>query len=116
WRVWRPNSGASHGLQCALLMTGALIVTPFGLNYDLYLLAAAAAFFLSAVSWNAMDGIERNSLIAGFFLPLTVLLTMTEGYSLAPWIVLLVFAAFASRALGRTIIPVSASNHAIPAE
>ncbi|MEO1749909.1 MAG: glycosyltransferase family 87 protein, partial [Pseudomonadota bacterium] len=26
WRVWRPYSGVSHGLQCALLMTGALIV------------------------------------------------------------------------------------------
>ncbi|MEL6203330.1 MAG: glycosyltransferase family 87 protein [Pseudomonadota bacterium] len=116
WRVWRPNSGVSHGLRCALIMSGALIVTPFGLNYDLYLLAPAAAFFVSVVAWQEMDGIERNSLIAGFFLPLTVLLTMTEGYSLAPWIVLLVFASFARRALGRTIIPVSEGNRAVPAQ
>ena len=116
WQVWRQKASASHGLKCAVLIVGALIVTPFGLNYDLYLLAPAAAFFLATVSWSEMDGLERNSLIAGFFLPLTVLFTMTEGYSLAPWIVILVFAAFASRALGRAIVPVSNGRSAIAAE
>ncbi|MEO1702116.1 MAG: glycosyltransferase family 87 protein [Pseudomonadota bacterium] len=116
WRVWRPQANVCHPIKCALLMAGALVVTPFGLNYDLFLLAPAGAFFVSAVSWGQMDSIERNSLIAGFFLPLTVLLTMTEGYSLAPWIVLLVFAAFAGRALGRKIVPVSDPGQVAPAE
>ncbi|MEO0543847.1 MAG: glycosyltransferase family 87 protein [Pseudomonadota bacterium] len=116
WQVWRAKSSASHSLKCAVLMAGALIVTPFGLNYDLYLLAPAAAFFVSAVAWGEMDSIERNSLIAGFFLPITVLLTMTEGYSLAPWIVMLVFAAFAGRALGRNVVPIGINGAPVAAE
>ncbi|MEM1376889.1 MAG: glycosyltransferase family 87 protein, partial [Pseudomonadota bacterium] len=98
--AWRREVRVAWELKCAMLLIGALIVTPFGLNYDLYILAPAAAFYLAAVPWAKMDGVERNCLIAGFFLPVTVLLTMTAGYSLAPWIVLLVFGAMARTAFG----------------
>ncbi|MEN0001142.1 MAG: glycosyltransferase family 87 protein [Pseudomonadota bacterium] len=114
--IWRRSSHVPYALKCGLLLVGALIVTPFGLNYDLYLLAPAAAYFIASIGWDKMDGVERNSLIAGFFLPITILLTMTEGYSLAPWIVLLVFGAFAARAFGRTVSPAGAGATAVPAE
>ncbi|MEL6435161.1 MAG: glycosyltransferase family 87 protein, partial [Pseudomonadota bacterium] len=111
--AWRPQSGISHPMRCAMLMTGALIVTPFGLNYDLYLLAPAGAFFLAAVDWSEMDGIERNTVIAGFVLPVTVLLTMASGYSLAAWTVPIVFVALARRAFEPDTVP---SRSIAPAE
>ncbi|MEL6919961.1 MAG: glycosyltransferase family 87 protein [Pseudomonadota bacterium] len=98
--VWRRGSRVDHALKCAMLMVGALIVTPFGLNYDLYLLAPAAAFLLASVPWSALTGAERNALVALFVLPITILMTMNIGFSLAPWLVFAAFVVIAMRAFG----------------
>ncbi|MHB8529576.1 MAG: glycosyltransferase family 87 protein [Caulobacteraceae bacterium] len=49
--LWR--SAADFRLKAAALITGALLATPYCLDYDLVLLAPAAAFFLS---WSLQRG------------------------------------------------------------
>lgn len=65
-RLWR-QAEAAHDLKAALLIAGTLLATPFSLDYDLVLIAPAAAFLWRHIAATGPLPWER-SLLAGIFL------------------------------------------------
>jgi hypothetical protein len=66
-RVW--GSEADHELKAALLLAGSLLATPYVYNYDLLLLAVAAAFFIRHASRTGWGQWELSGLVPVAFLP-----------------------------------------------
>lgn len=95
WR-WTPH----HGLKSAALVTAALLVTPFLLDYDLTLLALP-------IVWMARDGAERGflpwektALAAAWIAPLALRpLAQATGLGLAPLVLGLLFVLILRRAV-----------------
>lgn len=97
-RVWLR--GARHALRSAALMTGALLMTPYLLEYDL-------AWLAFPIAWFAADGIrhgwqrgEREWLALAWLIPLGVgWLYDLIHVQLAPFVILGLFLLIVRRAL-----------------
>jgi len=90
--AWLPRNKVDHSLKKALVLTAALIVTPFGLNYDMFLLAPAIAFVVVHGMEAGFMPYEKSTLALIYFSPIFVLLSMAGGFSLAPIFLILMFA------------------------
>ena len=66
--LWR--SSAAYALKAAALLTGALLATPYVLDYDLMLMAPALAFFAAYALERGFLSYERSVLVFGWFAPL----------------------------------------------
>ncbi len=104
-RCWLPRSGVAHETRAALLITGALIVTPFGLNYDLFLLAPAAAFLAKRGMTDGFMAYEKTVMAVLFVLPMGLLWMISTGLNVVPALLVGLFALIAIRA---------AAEHASP--
>lgn len=97
--AWLPANGVSYETRATILLTGALIATPFGLNYDLFLLAPAFAFL---VRRGLVDGFlpgEKMAVVAVFVAVFALMPFMAAGIPIAPFFLLGLFALFTRRAL-----------------
>jgi alpha-1,2-mannosyltransferase len=66
--LWR--SRAAFELQAAALLTGALLATPYVLDYDLTLMAPAMAFFAVHAFAREFHSYEKSALVFCWFAPL----------------------------------------------
>jgi hypothetical protein len=96
--AWLPQNGIAHETKAALLLTGALIATPFGLNYDLYLLAPALAFVAARGLAAGFLPYEKTVMAIAFAAPFLLLVAMSARFPMAPVLVLAVFALALRRA------------------
>lgn len=90
--AWRAKSAVAYEYRCTLLLTGALIATPFGLNYDLFLLAPAIAFAAALGMTNGFAPWTKTVLAAVYLSPFAVLWLMAGMIPIAPFILLGFFA------------------------
>ena len=97
-RAWLPASRLAHGTRSALLLTGALIATPFGLGYDLFILAPALAFMARRGLDDGFLSWEKTVMAAVFLAPCALLAAMASGVPFAPLIPLALFALIVRRA------------------
>jgi hypothetical protein len=67
-RLWRTK--AAFALQAVALLTGALIATPYLLDYDLVVMAPAVAFFAAHGIKHGFLPYEKSALAACWFAPL----------------------------------------------
>ena len=105
--AWLPASGITHATRSAVLLAGALIATPFGLNYDLYLLAPAIAFLARRGLTAGFLPYEKTIMAIVFIAPFLLLAAMVAQIPAAPLIVLALFAV----ALRRAVHEHTASPH-----
>jgi len=68
YRIWRSNISA--GYKGAALCLGALLVTPYSLDYDLMLLAPAIALLAAEGTAHGFKDYERSMLAALWIIPL----------------------------------------------
>ncbi|GAB4354781.1 MAG: glycosyltransferase family 87 protein [Oricola sp.] len=81
---WRKRSGIASELRAALLLCGALVATPFGLNYDMFLLAPAIAFVAAHGMANGFAPWTKTVLAAVYISPFAVLWLMASMVPVAP--------------------------------
>ncbi|MBO6639037.1 MAG: DUF2029 domain-containing protein [Roseitalea sp.] len=107
--AWLPQNGVAHHTKAALVLAGALIATPFGLNYDLYLLAPAMAFLAARGIAGGFLLFEKTVMAIAFAAPFVLLVAMSARVPMAPFVVLAVFALALRRALvertGTEVVP-----------
>lgn len=97
--VWLPRNHVPLAIKSAILLCGALIVTPFSLNYDLFVLAPAMAF-VAAFGWrNQFLSYEKSTIAIVYMSPIIVLLFMPVGISTAPLFLLVFFTMLVRRAM-----------------
>lgn len=96
--AWVPRNGVAHETKAALLLSAALIATPFGLNYDLYLLAPAMAFVAARGCTAGFLPWEKTVMAIAFVAPLVLLFAIRAGVPMGPFIALAVFALALRRA------------------
>lgn len=82
--AWLPRNQIDANLKNALVLTSALIVTPFGLNYDMFLLAPALVFYVAHGLRTGFLPYEKSALVVLYFSPILVLMAMGFGFSPAP--------------------------------
>ncbi|MFZ2101954.1 MAG: glycosyltransferase 87 family protein [Oricola sp.] len=109
--AWRKTSNVPHHMRAALLLTASLLATPFGLNYDLFVLAPAIAFVAAHGMRHGFAPWTKTLLAIVYMSPFVVLWLMADGIPIAPFILLTLFAFLAVQAFGRGVSPA-----AIPAE
>lgn len=97
-RAWLPASRLAHGTRSALVLTGALIATPFGLSYDLFILAPALAFMARRGLDDGFLAWEKTAMAAVFLAPCALLAMMASEVPFAPLIPLALFALIVRRA------------------
>ena len=81
--AWRKRSGIAYETRCILLLAGSLLATPFGLNYDLFLLAPAIAFAAKKGMSEGFSPYEKSLLAFVYIAPFAVLWLMADGVSIA---------------------------------
>jgi len=101
--AWRAKSGIPQEYRAALLIVGGLLATPFGLNYDLFLLAPAIAFTAAHGMTRGFAPWTKSVLAIVYFSPFVVFWLMASMMSVAPlfllgFIVHLIAAAVTSHA------------------
>ncbi|KPB01377.1 glycosyltransferase family 87 protein [Ahrensia marina] len=89
--AWLPHNRFDGELKNALVLTAALVVTPFGLNYDMFLLAPTIAFIAAHGMKKGLLPYEKSVLALAYFSPVFVLLSMAQGFSLAPAFTVMMF-------------------------
>lgn len=89
---WRKASAVSYGTRCAILLVASLLATPFGLNYDLFLLAPAIAFMVADGMKHGFAPYEKTLLAVVYVSPFAVLWLMSDGISVAPFVLVALFA------------------------
>jgi alpha-1,2-mannosyltransferase len=115
FRAWRPGSGVSMELRGALLLTGALLATPFGLNYDLYILAPAIAMVAARGMAEGFEPWQKTLLAVVYAAPFAILWLMADRIAIAPFVLAAFFAHLYLTALDEN--RASGANPAtIPAE
>lgn len=67
-RLWR--STAAYDYKAAALITGALLITPYSLDYDLMLMAPAIAFLVRAGLQHGFSPYERTLLFVTWLTPI----------------------------------------------
>lgn len=96
--AWLPRNGVAGETKAALLLTGALIATPFGLNYDLYLLAPAMAFLAARGIAAGFLPFEKTAMALAFAAPFLLLWAMSAKLPVAPLLAPAVFVLVLRRA------------------
>ena len=97
--VWRRAAGARAKAAAAL---GALLVTPYVLDYDLMLMAPALAWLVAAGRKDGFAPYEKSLLALGWALPLIARgAAQALGLPLGVAVLVLLFALVAARAAGR---------------
>jgi hypothetical protein len=84
--AWRRRSPMPHELRCALLLTASLLATPFGLNYDLFVLAPAIAFVAAFGLRAGFPPYSKTILAIVYLSPFAVLWLMADMIAIAPFI------------------------------
>jgi alpha-1,2-mannosyltransferase len=103
--VWLWHIRAAFPLQAAALMIGAILATPYSLDYDLMLLALAIAFLLVHCSDRGFLSYEKTALAALWLVPLVARpIGQATLIPLAVPAMLLVFALILRRAA--RVVPV----------
>lgn len=97
--VWLPRNHVPMAIKSALLLCASLIVTPFSLNYDLFVLAPAIAFVASFGMRAEFLSFEKSVIGLIYLSPIIVLLFMPLGISTAPIFLLLFFGLLVRRAM-----------------
>ncbi|MEM9575029.1 MAG: glycosyltransferase family 87 protein, partial [Pseudomonadota bacterium] len=97
--VWMPRNHILFPIKAAVLLCASLIVTPFSLNYDLFILAPAMAFFVSFGLKGEFLSYEKTILAIVYMSPIIVLWFMPMGISTAPLFILLFFGMLVRRAM-----------------
>ena len=82
--AWRKTGDVAFELRAALLLAGALVATPFGLNYDLFVLAPAIAFVAAHGMANGFAPWSKTILAVVYMSPFAVLWLMAGKVPLAP--------------------------------
>lgn len=98
WWIWRKPVALQ--LKCAMLIVGALLITPYVLDYDLVLLAAP-------IAWMAMEGLrsrflpwERTILMLAWVTPMwSRWIAMFYSIPLGPVVLSLLLIAIVRRAM-----------------
>lgn len=99
WWSWRPESRVAFETRAALLLTGALLATPFGLNYDLFILAPAIAFAVAHGMARGFVAYQKTVLAIVYISPVTILALMSNNLNFAPIVLALMFGQLAGNAL-----------------
>ena len=90
--VWRRSSRASAEVRNAMLLCGALLATPFGLNYDLFILAPAIAFICARGMKLGFEPWQKTGIAVVYCSPFVLLWLMGDGIPVAPQVLALLFA------------------------
>lgn len=91
---------ASRRAQSAVLLAGALLASPYALNYDMTLVGVAALWGLQEAMTEGFAPGERMLLVAAWVLPILVVAEVLSRSPLAPLVLLALFLALVSRAAG----------------
>jgi hypothetical protein len=78
--AWLWHSRADTRLKHAALMSGALLTTPYCLDYDMVLIGPAMAFLVADALENGFAPFERTLLAAIWFAPLLARLISKLSY------------------------------------
>ena len=97
--VWLPRNHVPMPIRSTILLCGSLIVTPFSLNYDLFVLAPAIAFFVGFGMRSKFLSYEKSIIGMIYMAPIIVLLFMPIGISTAPVFLLVFFGLLVRRAM-----------------
>lgn len=112
--AWHNRTGIAFETKSALLLTGALLATPFGLNYDMFLLAPAIAFVVARGMALGFAPYEKSLLAVAYVSPFAMLWLMSERMSIAPFVLAVLFVQLLYTAAGsRRTAPVASP---VPAE
>lgn len=98
--VWRKRSEIAYETRAALLLAGALLATPFGLNYDMFLLAPVIAFMAMHGMARGFAPYEKTMLAAVYATPFAMLWLMSEKISIAPFVLAALFGLLLATAAG----------------
>lgn len=108
--TWRRRSAVPYELRCALLLTASLLATPFGLNYDLFVLAPAIAFVAAFGLRAGFPPYAKTILAIVYLSPFAVLWLMADMIAIAPFILAGLFLFL----LAATVSPGRGAHHTGP--
>lgn len=97
--AWRSDHGIACETRAALLMTAALIATPFGLSYDLFVLAPALAFLARRGLTDGFLPWEKTAMAAVYLAPFALMVLMAAKLPAAPLVLLALFGLLMRRAM-----------------
>jgi glycosyl transferase family 87 len=104
--IWLWRSGAAYPIKAAALAIGAILATPYSLDYDMMVLAPAIAFLAADGMTRGFGPWEKSALALLWFVPLFA--RAVAEYTFVPvgvWAMLLVFALTLWRAVSETAAP-----------
>jgi hypothetical protein len=78
--VWAWRSDAALALKAALLLTGAMLATPYVVDYDFILLGMAVAFFAAHGFAHGFMAWEKTVLAAAWLMPLLARTAAREAF------------------------------------
>jgi hypothetical protein len=78
--VWAWRSDAALALKAALLLTGAMLATPYVVDYDFILLGMAVAFFAAHGFAHGFMAWEKTVLAAAWLVPLLARTAAREAF------------------------------------
>jgi hypothetical protein len=97
--LWRSET--AFELKAAALVVGALLATPYVIDYDLMLLAPAIAFLVAHANRTGFVPYEASLIIALWLLPLAARPLAAHGLPLVPVLLVAALALITARAGGR---------------
>lgn len=112
--TWRRRSEAAYETRAALLLAGALLATPFGLNYDVFLLAPAIAFMVVRGLREGFVPYEKSLLAVVYVSPFAMLWLMADNVAIAPIVIASLFSLLVMTAVQPS--PRDTGAMALPAE
>lgn len=112
--AWFRKDAVAYDTRAVLLLTGALLATPFVLSYDLFLLAPAIAFIGARGVANGFQPYEKSMLAFLYCAPFLILGLMAVNVPVAPFILALPFLQALKSALDQNRL--HANNALIAAE
>jgi len=89
--AWFRKDAIAFDIRAVLLLTGALLATPFVLSYDLFLLAPALAFIGARGVTTGFRAYEKSTLAFLYCAPFLILGLMAVNVPAAPFILALPF-------------------------
>ncbi len=91
---------ASRRAQTAVLLAGALLASPYALNYDMTLVSVAALWGLQEAMKKGFAPGERVLLVTAWALPILVVVDFLRASPMAPLVLTALFVALLSRTAG----------------
>lgn len=95
--MWAFHSRRDLGLNCALLFSGTLLVSPFGHIYDLSMVSAAVFLLLQDMALRGAHRGERMIAVVAWLLPFPVYFLNGAGLPIGPLVLGLLFGAIMHR-------------------